>query len=483
MSAVISIIPIMAIALAIIICVPLFVLIAKRILKKILIIIPIFVIVIALAIFIVPLLANGEWQGIGGFLGGADDDECPPPTPEGGGLGDTETPPVSYVPFYYSVNEDGETCTITGPGNAMEPYLNIPDTVDGYRVTAIANSAFSYCDELRGVVLPDSLESIGSQAFYYCGNLLTVRIGENLSNIEYNAFRYCDRLVEIIDHSPNIEATAGEGKYETGYISERALEVHTGEESRLIYIDDYVWYQTSNTYLVSYEGNDDVITLPEDFYGSSYIIYNLAFRLNPDIREIYLTNGVIEVCSGTFDDCDNIERIFISASVEKFSVISLQSCKKLLGITCDSENPYYTSYEDNLYSKDGKKIIKYASGKSAESFTVPTGVTVIGEVAFAHAENLRSVSLPESVTMIESSAFINCRKLNTVNIPAATKYIGEAAFYITPLSSATFGSKSGWKFLLNYSNVTYISPSDLSDTATAANYLRQKYSVAGYWYK
>ena len=485
MSAVISGIPVLAIALAIIISVPLFVLIAKRILKKILIIIPIFVIVIALAVAVVPLIPNGEWQGIGGLFGGGYDDEgdeSPPPPPVGG-TGDIETPPVSYVPFYYSVNEDGETCTITGPGNAMEPYLNIPETVDGYRVTAIANSAFSGCMELRGVVLPDSLESIGERSFNYCRNLLTVTIGENLSYIESTAFSGCERLVEVIDRAPNIECVAGVYNYRNGYLSKYALEVHSESESKLIFEGEYVWYETDTTYLVSYEGNDDVITLPQDLYGSRYTVYNCALRSNPDLREVYLTDGTREISGGAFTDCKNLEWIFIASGTEVFSVYSLQSCEKLMGINCDSENPYFTSIDDNLYSKDGKTILKYASGKSAESFSVSEGVTAIGDVAFAHAINLRSVSLPESLTRIEVAAFMNCHRLKTVNIPAATEYIGEAAFYITPLSTATFGNTEGWIVEIDDSLIEYISSSDLQDPSLAADYLSQAYLSAGDWHK
>ena len=41
----------------------------------------------------------------------------------------------------------------------------IPETVDGYRVTGIADNAFSYCTGLTEITIPESVETISSSAF------------------------------------------------------------------------------------------------------------------------------------------------------------------------------------------------------------------------------------------------------------------------------------------------------------------------------
>ena len=73
--------------------------------------------------------------------------------------------------FDYEVNEDGETCTITGIGKCKQRNISIGDYIDGYKITAISDGAFSGCDNLVSVTIGDSVTTIGNQAFYNCSNL------------------------------------------------------------------------------------------------------------------------------------------------------------------------------------------------------------------------------------------------------------------------------------------------------------------------
>lgn len=87
-----------------------------------------------------------------------------------------------------------------------------------------------------------------------------------------------------------------------------------------------------------------------------------------------------------------------------------------------------------------------------ESFTIPSGVTSIGNVAFcgcnslsgviviprgvvkignstfAYCYNLSGIIIPDSVTYIDWYAFRYCRSLTTITIPDTVKFIGGVAF-------------------------------------------------------
>lgn len=75
------------------------------------------------------------------------------------------------------------------------------------------------------------------------------------------------------------------------------------------------------------------------------------------------------------------------------------------------------------------------------SVTVPSGVTEIGKGCFEGDWNLTSVTLPETVTTIGKSAFYGCEALTSLDIPASVTSIGNMAFSsCTALASLKFKS-------------------------------------------
>ena len=73
------------------------------------------------------------------------------------------------------------------------------------------------------------------------------------------------------------------------------------------------------------------------------------------------------------------------------------------------------------------------------SVVIESGVTSIGQNAFAYCSNLTSVTIPASVTTIGESAFYACEKLASVTIPSSVTSIGNQAFSgCTGLTSVTF---------------------------------------------
>ena len=116
---------------------------------------------------------------------------------------------------------------------------------------------------------------------------------------------------------------------------------------------------------------------------------------------------------------------------EKTKIIYSQAfygCKSLTSITVDKNNVSYKSIDGNLYTKDGKTLIQYATGKKDTEFKVPNGVTSIGFYAFYYCTSLTSVVIPDSVTSIGDEAFAVCLSLTSVVIPDSVTSIGKSAF-------------------------------------------------------
>jgi hypothetical protein len=131
------------------------------------------------------------------------------------------------------------------------------------------------------------------------------------------------------------------------------------------------------------------------------------------IREIYCRVERIE--KGAFSDCSLLESVVIPESVTSIDDCAFSDCKSLTDIVVDEENPNYKSVAGNLYSKDGKTLIRYAIGKAEKSFIIPDSVTTISSGAFENCNSLESLTIPSSVKIIGESAFKGCDSLLTVN--------------------------------------------------------------------
>ena len=106
---------------------------------------------------------------------------------------DTETPdePSEPSPFTYNVVDNSAVITAY-LGNYS--VLVIPETIDGYCVTEIADSVFSGNTKLTSVYVPNGVKKIGWFAFSGCTSLKSVTLPTSVEDIGYDAFAYCSKL-------------------------------------------------------------------------------------------------------------------------------------------------------------------------------------------------------------------------------------------------------------------------------------------------
>lgn len=94
--------------------------------------------------------------------------------------------------------DNGNTVTITGPGDCKDTLIYIPPFIDEKPVTEIGDYAFYNCTSLTEIVIPDSVTSIGSKAFFQCASLTEIVIPKSVTTIGSSAFSYCTSLEEIV---------------------------------------------------------------------------------------------------------------------------------------------------------------------------------------------------------------------------------------------------------------------------------------------
>ncbi len=103
----------------------------------------------------------------------------------------TDTETLSYTK---STDELGnEIYTVTGITENSE-YIKIPSTYNGIPVKRIADKAFYNLLNLKHVIIPDSVVSIGKSAFQYCLELISIDIPKSITQIGEKAFSNCQNL-------------------------------------------------------------------------------------------------------------------------------------------------------------------------------------------------------------------------------------------------------------------------------------------------
>ena len=112
----------------------------------------------------------------------------------------------------YRLNKNG--LVVTG-GKDIESEVIIPneDCFKGknYPVIAIGNRAFSSCEKLTSIVIPDSVTRIGNRAFRGCSGLASIEIPDSVTEIGEWAFSGCKALTSI--DIPNSVTKIGGGSF------------------------------------------------------------------------------------------------------------------------------------------------------------------------------------------------------------------------------------------------------------------------------
>ena len=81
----------------------------------------------------------------------------------------------------FEVNADKTTCTITGIGTCKDSVLNIPTKIQKYNVTAIKSGAFTDCEFITEVVIPEGI-AIDDVIFKGCVNLKKITTYSSFAN-------------------------------------------------------------------------------------------------------------------------------------------------------------------------------------------------------------------------------------------------------------------------------------------------------------
>ena len=151
------------------------------------------------------------------------------------------------------------------------------------------------------------------------------------------------------------------------------------------------------------------IEIPATVNGYSVTgIGEAAFIACSGLTSVTIPEGVTNIGRSAFNYCSSLTSITIPASVKSIGEWAFEECTGLTSIMVNTGNESYSSKDGVLFNKAGTTLLLYPLGKTETVYTIPDGVTSIGDFAFFNCSSLTSVTIPEGVTSIGDGTFSGC---------------------------------------------------------------------------
>lgn len=267
-------------------------------------------------------------------------------------------------------------------------------------IDALEDYSLSNLKNLKSIVIPYSVKSIGLKAFADCVNLHDVTIHPTVKTIHETAFDGCIRL--------NIIAEPGSVAYK--FFEDLSFQPIWEEEYEDV--EDVIYSIGDGV-----ESIEDIVTGKTDGPGAGEENLLGTTVVSSGHAVILIDNTKQKVNKGDSfkeeEPNDNKE----DSVADKSEVIDLFSTTDVKGNTI----PKYTIVGNEIASK------AYYGSKNMTGYTMPENITAINDFSYARS-NISSVTIPDTVTRIGYAAFYHCDSLKDVVIPKSVTDIEPFAF-------------------------------------------------------
>ena len=325
--------------------------------------------------------------------------------------------------------------------------IDIPDSI-----TSIGEGAFENCKSLIFFQIPNSVIFIGNSAFKECTKLTNINLNDGVTTIGEETFIFCDSLTSI--YIPNSVTSIGKSAF-WGCKSLTSIIIPIGTRKKYedllpdykdILVEQELFYNSSTEIT-----DEDMTNAWIDDFGFSYSKDKTKLLYGPteiysayDIKEYAIHQGTKVICNRAFDrgvaDSLNysnieipntithigdfafgyqnyIETITIPNSVVSIGKNPFVGCRNLEEVICLSNRFVVHNnilYSISINSLQEEKIISFWGNKS--SLNVKKGVKEICDNAFENS-SLKIIKFPDSIQRIGKFAFDECSSLEHIIVP------------------------------------------------------------------
>lgn len=315
--------------------------------------------------------------------------------------------------------------------------INFPDGL-----SEIGEFAFHRCHSLKQVILPDSLKQIGKGAFLYCDSMKKISL-TGVRHLEMQTFANCTALEEVSLNN-DLDTSNLDDDIFTGCIRINRIHLSDGQT-----------YDIPNLIDAFESGNKIIRETARNVYRTMKLEHGHLYKLNVNLKEVTIPEGVTVIEKGCFFDKKGIVSISLPTSLIRIRSNAFGNCINLTKIEIKNSDLQIDDIEENAFRgcsnlsdivfAGNADIIKkireqilydfYISGNTLiryngreERVNVPDGIKIISEKCFFGNDKIGRVILPDSVEEIRENAFRDCTSIQTVIMPRSLRKIGRSAF-------------------------------------------------------
>jgi hypothetical protein len=251
-------------------------------------------------------------------------------------------------------------------GRNKNKYVNID--LSGSMFTSILDeyNAFYLCTSLTGIIIPNSVTSIGRAAFEECTNFTSITIPNSVTTIGHDAFLLCENLASIT--IPASVTSIGGGAF-LGCYSLTAINVDAGN-STYASVDGVLYNKNKTALIICPGGRTGAFTTIPTSVTS---IGDFSFQNCESLTSVTIPTSVTTIGQQAFEDCTSLTSITIPNSVTTIGERAFYSCSKLTSVRFERADT--TIAADTSFPSGSSLRTAYSAG-GIGTYTRASGGTV-----------------------------------------------------------------------------------------------------------